>query len=156
MENLSAEMTTKADLDLIWGGEAIARVKSAASPASRSTFSKPTRYLYIVGRDKDVIISGGYNVYPREVELALEKIDGVAEAAVFGVEHPDYGEAVVAAVRVTAPTLDGEKILAAVKHRLASYKCPKKIVAMPEIPRNELGKILKSDLKTWGLVSFAG
>jgi len=113
-------------------------------------------YLYIVGRDKEVIISGGYNVYPREVELALEKIDGVAEAAVFGVEHPDYGEAVVAAARVTAPTLDEEKILTAVKQHLASYKCPKKIVAVPEIPRNELGKILKTELKTSGLVSFAG
>ncbi|MCI5074132.1 AMP-binding protein [Oricola sp.] len=112
-------------------------------------------YLYIVGRDKEVIISGGYNVYPREVELALEQIEGVAEAAVYGVEHPDYGEAVVAAVRVTDPFLDEETMLAAVKGHLASYKCPKKIVAVPEIPRNDLGKILKTELKTSGLISFS-
>lgn len=111
-------------------------------------------YLYIVGRDKEMIISGGFNVYPREVEMALEQMDGVAEAAVFAVPHPDYGEAVVAAVRLLDASLTEEQMLADLKGRLASYKCPKRIVPVAEIPRNELGKILKNDLRALGLVSF--
>ncbi len=104
-------------------------------------------YLTIVGRDKDMIISGGFNVYPREIEIALEEIDGVAEAAVFGVPHPDFGEGVVAAV-VPQPgaTLDPDTIARDVASRLTAYKRPKAIRVVPEFPRNPMGKVLRKDL----------
>lgn len=104
-------------------------------------------YLYIVGRETEMIISGGYNVYPREVELALEQVAGVDEAAVFAIDHPDYGEAVAAAVSLDDPCLTEETILADLRMRLTGYKCPKRIIVVDKIPRNELGKILKAGLK---------
>lgn len=101
-------------------------------------------YLYIVGRNKDMIISGGFNIYPREIELALEACPGVAEAAVFGVPHPDFGEGVVAVVRLHPGAAGDTAVLGAeLRTSLASYKRPKAIFLRDAIPRNELGKIQK-------------
>lgn len=103
-------------------------------------------YLSIVGRTKDLIISGGYNVYPLEIEAALEAIDGVSEAAVFGVPHPDFGEAVVGAL-VADPAVTDSEILSAARVDLAAFKLPKEIVRLEALPRNAMGKILKPELR---------
>ncbi len=105
-------------------------------------------YLSIVGRAKDLIITGGYNVYPKEVELALDQLAGVQESAVIGVPDPDFGEAVTAIIVPTkdsAPT-EGE-ILAALRSRLANYKLPKRVHLVAELPRNAMGKVQKNLLR---------
>ena len=105
-------------------------------------------YLAIVGRAKDLIISGGYNVYPKEVELALDDLPGVAESAVVGIEHPDFGEAVAAAVVVKpGAILDEAGLIAALKTRLANFKLPKRILVVDELPRNAMGKVQKNLLR---------
>ena len=108
-------------------------------------------YLSIVGRAKDLIISGGLNVYPKEVEAALEAIAGVAEAAVIGVPHADFGEAVVAVVvRVKAQGHredDADAMIALLKSRIANFKVPKRIVFVDELPRNAMGKVQKNLLR---------
>jgi malonyl-CoA/methylmalonyl-CoA synthetase len=105
-------------------------------------------YLYIVGRAKDLIISGGYNVYPKEVETLLDAIAGVRESAVFGVPHPDFGEGVTAAVVADAGAgLLAADIIAAVKRTLAAYKIPKRILFVDELPRNAMGKVQKNALR---------
>jgi malonyl-CoA/methylmalonyl-CoA synthetase len=103
--------------------------------------------LSITGRAKDLIISGGMNVYPREVELALEESDDVARAAVVGVPSERWGEAVVAAI-VPAPgaALDEAALLAFVSERLAPYKRPKRVVPVDELPVNHLGKVLTPEV----------
>jgi malonyl-CoA/methylmalonyl-CoA synthetase len=109
-------------------------------------------YLYIVGRARDLIISGGYNVYPVEVETELDALAGVAESAVIGVPHPDFGEGVTAVV-VPRPgaTLDENALRAALEQRLAKYKLPKRIVFVAEMPRNAMGKVQKAALRqTYG------
>jgi malonyl-CoA/methylmalonyl-CoA synthetase len=105
-------------------------------------------YVHIVGRVKDLVISGGYNVYPKEVESELDAIPGVLESAVFGVPHPDFGEAVTAAVVLQkgAQLTEGE-ILDAVRSRLARYKLPKRILLVSELPRNTMGKVQKNVLR---------
>ena len=105
-------------------------------------------YLHIVGRAKDLVISGGYNVYPKEVELELDAIMGVRESAVFGVAHPDFGEGVTAAV-VLEPgaNLSESDIIGQLRPRLAGYKIPKRIVFVEEIPRNAMGKVQKNALR---------
>jgi malonyl-CoA/methylmalonyl-CoA synthetase len=105
-------------------------------------------YLYILGRAKDLVISGGYNVYPKEVEAELDALSGVAESAVFGVPHPDFGEGVTAAV-VLQPgaKLSEADILNAVRSRLARYKLPKRILLVDELPRNTMGKVQKNVLR---------
>lgn len=105
-------------------------------------------YLNLVGRSKDLIISGGLNVYPREVEILIEELPGVAESAVIGVPHPDFGEAVVALV-VLEPGASATEagIIAALKERLAGYKVPKRVFVLAELPRNAMGKIEKSVLR---------
>ncbi|HZP91681.1 MAG TPA: malonyl-CoA synthase [Burkholderiales bacterium] len=105
-------------------------------------------YLYIVGRAKDLIISGGYNVYPKEIELAIDRLPGVAESAVIGLADPDFGEAVTAVV-VPKPGagLEGAVILAALKSQLANYKVPKRVYFVEELPRNAMGKIQKNLLR---------
>ena len=105
-------------------------------------------YVHIVGRVKDLVISGGYNVYPKEVESELDAIPGVLESAVFGVPHPDFGEGVTAAV-VLQPgaRLTEAGILEAVRSRLARYKLPKRILLMSELPRNTMGKVQKNVLR---------
>ncbi len=106
-------------------------------------------YVSIVGRSKDLVISGGYNVYPKEVESVLDRIEGVVESAVFGVPHPDFGEAVTAAVVLedsgAAPS--HEEIIRAAKQLLASYKVPKSIHIVDALPRNAMGKVQKNVLR---------
>ena len=103
-------------------------------------------YLYIVGRSKDLIITGGFNVYPREVEAEIDAVCGVVESAVFGIPHPDFGEGVTAAV-VARGALSEEPLLAQLKQRLAGYKCPKRILFLAELPRNAMGKVQKNVLR---------
>ena len=105
-------------------------------------------YLHIVGRGKDLIISGGLNVYPSEVEEALNSQPGVRESAVVGVPHPDFGEtpvAVIAAEDGAAP--DEEAIMAGIAGRLARFKHPRKLVVVEELPRNSMGKVQKNVLR---------
>ncbi len=105
-------------------------------------------YLHIVGRSKDVVISGGFNVYPAEVEALLNAEPGVLESAVIGVPHPDFGEAVVA-VLTPQPgcTLDPDALQQRLKGRLAAFKCPKRVLVAPELPRNAMGKVQKNLLR---------
>jgi len=105
-------------------------------------------YLTIVGRSKDLIITGGYNVYPKEIELALDELPGVQESAVVGIPHPDFGEAVTAVVvaKPGAVPLEGE-LIAALKGRLANFKVPKRVHVVPELPRNAMGKVQKNVLR---------
>ena len=105
-------------------------------------------YIHIVGRAKDLVISGGFNVYPKEVETEIDAIEGVLESAVFGVPHADFGEAVTAAV-VARPgaTLSEAAILSALGHRLAKFKAPKQIVLVESLPRNAMGKVQKAALR---------
>ena len=105
-------------------------------------------YLTLVGRSKDLIITGGLNVYPKEVEEVLDSLPGVRESAVFGLPHPDFGEAVTAAV-VPEPgsRWDERRLIAALKARLAGFKVPKRILRLDELPRNSMGKIQKRVLR---------
>ncbi|MER0236883.1 malonyl-CoA synthase [Fulvimarina sp. MAC8] len=103
-------------------------------------------YVSIVGRDKDLVISGGYNVYPKEVELAIDELDGVVESAVIGVPHPDFGEGVVGVVVAEKP-LEEAEVIAPLKEKLAKYKQPKRIIFVDEIPRNTMGKVQKNILR---------
>lgn len=102
--------------------------------------------LTIVGRAKDVVISGGYNIYPKEVETALDEMPGVVESAVIGVPHADFGEAVVAVV-VTEKSLSQRCVDAFLGGRLARYKHPKRVVVVAELPRNAMGKVRKNALQ---------
>jgi len=105
-------------------------------------------YVHIVGRVKDLVISGGYNVYPKEVELELDALPGVAESAVFGVPHPDFGEGVTAAVVLQrGNALSEEEIINAVRSRLARYKIPKRVLIVAELPKNTMGKVQKNILR---------
>ena len=104
-------------------------------------------YVTIVGRAKDLVISGGFNVYPKEVELALDALPGVSESAVIGVPHRDFGEAVTAVIVRTDPALDANAILRALRAQLAVYKVPKQIHFVDQLPRNVMGKVLKNVLR---------
>jgi malonyl-CoA/methylmalonyl-CoA synthetase len=105
-------------------------------------------YVHLVGRHKDLVISGGYNVYPKEVESELDALAGVAESAVFGVPHPDLGESVTAAVVLEAGArLTEADILRAIGQRVARYKIPKRVVLIAELPRNAMGKVQKNALR---------
>ena len=105
-------------------------------------------YVSIVGRSKDLIISGGYNVYPAEVEGVLNELAGVAESAVVGVPHGDFGEAVVAVVVARdGVTLVGAEVVAALKAKIANFKVPKAVFVVPDLPRNAMGKVQKNLLR---------
>jgi len=105
-------------------------------------------YLSIVGRAKDLIISGGYNVYPKEIELVIDAIPGVTESAVVGVPHADFGEAVVAVVVRQADAALGEAdVIAHVKSQIANYKVPKRVHFVADLPRNAMGKVQKNVLR---------
>jgi malonyl-CoA/methylmalonyl-CoA synthetase len=102
----------------------------------------------IVGRSKDLIISGGYNVYPAEIEGYLNEQPGVAESAVVGVPHPDFGEGVIAVVVPRAgAVLDAVALIAAMKDKIAAFKVPKRVFVEPELPRNQMGKVQKNLLR---------
>lgn len=104
--------------------------------------------LSIVGRSKDLIISGGYNIYPKEIEDVINEMDGVQESAVFGVPHPDFGEAVLAAVTVLpGATLDLEALKEFVEPQLARFKHPRRYIILDALPRNTMGKVQKNLLK---------
>ena len=105
-------------------------------------------YVTIVGRSKDLIISGGYNVYPAEVEGVLNEMPGVAESAVIGVPHPDFGEGVVA-VLVARPgqCIEIAALVAGLKSQIANFKVPKRVFVVPELPRNAMGKVQKKLLR---------
>ena len=110
-------------------------------------FIDPEGYVHIVGRAKDLIIAGGFNIYPAEVEAALDEIPGIAESAVIGVPHPDMGEAVVAVVKATDSALDQAAVIAALADRLARFKQPRAVLFVPELPRNTMGKVQKALLR---------
>ncbi|WP_186386716.1 malonyl-CoA synthase [Stappia sp. TSB10P1A] len=113
-------------------------------------------YVSIVGRAKDLIITGGFNVYPAEVEAAIDEIEGVAESAVIGVPHADFGEGVVAVVAAhKGVALDPEAVVAPLAERLARFKQPKKVYVLPELPRNTMGKIQKNVLRDMYKDTFA-
>lgn len=103
-------------------------------------------YISIVGRAKDLIITGGYNVYPKEVELLIDEVAGVVESAVIGVPHADFGEAVVAVVVVDG-VVDEAGILAAIAPDLARFKQPKRVIIVDELTRNTMGKVQKKALR---------
>ncbi len=105
-------------------------------------------YVSIVGRSKDLIISGGYNVYPAEIEGYINDMGGVAESALVGVPHPDFGEVGVAVVvRKPGVALDSEQIIATLKSKLANFKIPKKCYVVDDLPRNTMGKVQKNLLR---------
>ena len=119
-----------------WGG---------VTPQGRKV---PADYLSIVGRSKDLIISGGYNVYPKEIESVIDDMPGVVESAVIGVAHPDFGEAVVAVlVAEQHVKIDVKAMQSELKQRLANYKVPKQIHVVDELPRNTMGKVQKNVLR---------
>jgi malonyl-CoA/methylmalonyl-CoA synthetase len=103
-------------------------------------------YVQLVGREKDLIISGGLNVYPAEVEALLDDRSDVAEAAVIGVPHPDFGEAVVAVIQ-PAGLFDAQAVRVELRKDLAAFKLPKEIIVVEELPRNTMGKIQKKLLR---------
>jgi malonyl-CoA/methylmalonyl-CoA synthetase len=105
-------------------------------------------YVHILGRGKDLVISGGFNVYPKEIESEIDALPGVIESAVIGVPHDDFGEGVTAVV-VPAPgvVLEESAIIAALAQRLAKFKLPKRVLSIPELPRNTMGKVQKNALR---------
>jgi len=117
-------------------------------------------YLNIVGRDKDLIISGGYNVYPKEVEVLIDEVAGVAESAVIGVPHADFGEAVVAIVVPTDAADEhdalAESIDAALHGELARFKHPKRYLFVDQLPRNAMSKVQKASLRSEHASLFVG
>ncbi|MNV24819.1 Long-chain-fatty-acid--CoA ligase [compost metagenome] len=118
-----------------WGGESAGR-------------DAPADYLSIVGRSKDLIISGGFNVYPKEIETLIDDMPGVAESAVIGVPHPDFGEAVVAVVvPKEGVSLDADAMQRELKSRIANFKVPKRVHIIDQLPRNTMGKVQKNVLR---------
>jgi malonyl-CoA/methylmalonyl-CoA synthetase len=105
-------------------------------------------YLTIVGRSKDLIITGGYNVYPKEIELVLDALPEVEESAVVGLPHADFGEAVTAVIVLRAGAVSTEEaIVARLKSTIASYKVPRRVHFVKELPRNAMGKVEKNRLR---------
>ncbi len=104
-------------------------------------------YFTIVGRDKDMIISGGLNVYPKEIEDVINQIPDISESAVIGINHYDFGEAVVALVISDNKKLEERYVLDLLKDKIAKYKQPKKIIFLEELPRNSMGKVQKNILR---------
>lgn len=105
-------------------------------------------YLSIVGRAKDMVITGGLNVYPKEIELIIDDLPGITESAVIGVPHPDFGEGVVAVVVAEADkAFDEITVIATLKSQLAGFKVPKRVFQVPELPRNVMGKVQKNILR---------
>ena len=117
----------------------------------------PDQYLTLVGRSKDLIISGGYNVYPKEIEGYIDEMPGVAESAVIGVPHKDFGEAVVAVVvGAQGAALNSATIVETLKGRIANYKVPKRVLVVDDLPRNAMGKVQKNVLRERFKDTFEG
>jgi malonyl-CoA/methylmalonyl-CoA synthetase len=105
-------------------------------------------YVHIVGRGKDLIITGGYNVYPKEVETEIDALPGVVESAVIGLPHKDFGEGVTAVVvRAKGAALSEADVAAALESRLAKFKLPKRVFIVDDLPRNTMGKVQKNVLR---------
>ena len=104
-------------------------------------------YIVIVGRDKDLIISGGLNVYPKEIESMIDELEGVTESAVIGVPHPDFGEAVVAVIVAADKTLNEESVMEFLANKIAKFKQPKAVFFVEALPRNTMGKVQKVTLR---------
>ena len=105
-------------------------------------------YVHIVGRGKDLIISGGLNVYPKEVEAEIDALPGVVESAVVALPHPDLGEAVTAVIAVAPGSkLTEVQVHSALAQRLARYKQPKRVLFVKDLPRNAMGKVQKARLR---------
>lgn len=105
-------------------------------------------YVHIVGRDKDLVISGGYNIYPKEIEQVIDELTGVNESAVVGLSHPDFGEGVTAfVVSEQGANLKEAEILDHLQGKLARYKQPKRVLFIEELPRNTMGKVQKNQLR---------
>jgi malonyl-CoA/methylmalonyl-CoA synthetase len=106
-------------------------------------------YVSIVGRAKDLIISGGFNIYPKEIEGYLDKLDGVLESAVIGTPHPDFGEAVIAVIvpKPEGAALTEAGVIATLKSQIAGFKVPKRVFVVTELPRNTMGKVQKNLLR---------
>jgi malonyl-CoA/methylmalonyl-CoA synthetase len=104
-------------------------------------------YVSIVGREKDMIITGGLNVYPKEIELVIDDIHGVKESAIVGVADSDFGEAVIAVIVSDVSAPNEEKIISICKDQLANFKVPKRIYFVEDLPRNAMGKIQKNLLR---------
>ncbi len=105
-------------------------------------------YVHILGRGKDLIISGGFNVYPKEIESEIDTLPGVVESAVVGLPHPDFGEGVTAVVvRETGARISEQEIIEALDERLAKFKQPKRVIFADDLPRNTMGKVLKNVLR---------
>lgn len=106
-------------------------------------------YIAIVGRNKDMVISGGYNVYPKEIELMLDEVEGIKESAIIGLPHKDFGEAVTAIIipEDMNNIPDTQLIINRLKQELANYKVPKKIIVLEQLPRNTMGKVQKNILR---------
>ena len=108
----------------------------------------PAGYLTLVGRSKDLIISGGYNVYPKEIEGYIDEMSNVVESAVIGLPHADFGEAVAAVVVARRPgVLDAAAVIDSLKGRIANYKIPKRVFVVEDLPRNAMGKVQKNVLR---------
>lgn len=108
----------------------------------------PDGYVRLVGRAKDLIISGGLNVYPKEIELLIDALPGVVESAVFAVPHPDFGEAVAAAVTLEpGASIDAQGMMEALRPQLAAFKMPKRVYIISELPRNAMSKVQKALLR---------
>lgn len=108
----------------------------------------PADYLTLVGRSKDLIISGGYNVYPKEIEGYVDELPEVVESAVIGLPHPDFGEAVAAVVVARrAGALDAQRVIDALRGRIAGFKLPKRVFVVEDLPRNTMGKVQKNVLR---------
>ncbi|MEP7156009.1 MAG: malonyl-CoA synthase [Betaproteobacteria bacterium] len=114
-------------------------------------------YVSIVGRSKDLIISGGYNVYPKEIEMLVDSLDGVAESAVIGLPHADFGEAVVAVIvaKSGGSALTESGVIAALKGKLAAFKVPKRVFVVEDLPRNAMGKVQKNELRKRYAATFS-
>jgi malonyl-CoA/methylmalonyl-CoA synthetase len=104
-------------------------------------------YVSIVGRAKDMIISGGLNVYPKEIEMVIDDMASVMESAVIGVPHADFGEAVVAVIVAKADVPTADAVIAHCKTRLANFKVPKRVEVLDALPRNAMGKVQKKVLR---------
>jgi malonyl-CoA/methylmalonyl-CoA synthetase len=112
--------------------------------------------LHLVGRAKDLVITGGLNVYPAEVESLLDRLPGVTESAVIGVPHPDFGEGVVAVLTTQAGhVLDEAEVIRAMREQLSAFKCPKRVFVADELPRNAMGKVQKNLLRQRYADAFA-
>jgi malonyl-CoA/methylmalonyl-CoA synthetase len=103
-------------------------------------------YLVISGRAKDLIITGGFNVYPKEIESLIDGKPGVIESAVIGLPHADFGEAVTAVI-ASADSIDEAALIAELRKKLAGFKVPKRVIVVPELPRNAMGKVQKAELR---------